>query len=121
MIMLPNKTSEVVHQRALQRTGAGRFWYCNLIVAICMAGFWTGCATNPPPLPPGNPADPQITGHARTPRNLLARDETTLAIEKELSLTESTAKSSESMQHEGMQHGGMQGMQDEGMKMEQPS
>ena len=91
------------------------------LVAICVAGFWTGCATNPPPLPPGNPADPQITGHARTPRNLLARDETTLAIEKELSLTESTAKSSESMQHEGMQHGGMQGMQDEGMKMEQPS
>jgi len=77
------------------------------LVAICVAGFWTGCATNPPPLPPGNPADPQITGHARTPRNLLARDETTLAIEKELSQTESTAKSSESMEHEGMQHEGM--------------
>ena len=50
---------------------------------------------------------------------MLARDETTLAIEKELSQTENTAKSSESMEHEGMQHGGMQGMQHEGMKMEE--
>ena len=96
------------------------------LVAICVAGFWTGCATNPPPLPPGNPADPQITGHARTPRNLLARDETTLAIEKQLSATEAYAESAEKMEHDmknmpGMQHGGMQGMQDEGMKMEQPS
>ena len=93
------------------------------LVAICVAGFWTGCATNPPPLPPGNPADPQITGHARTPRNLLARDETTLAIEKQLSATEAYAESAEKMEHNmqnmpGMQHSGMQGMQHEGMKME---
>src|SRR6266513_2746703 len=88
------------------------------LVAICIAGFWTGCATNPPPLPPGNPADPQITGHARTPRNLLARDETTLAIEKQLSATEAYAESAEKMEHDmknmpGMQHGGMQEMQHE--------
>jgi len=83
------------------------------------AGLLVSCAvTNPPPLPPGNPADPQISGHTRPPRNLLARDETTLAIAKALSQTESTAKSSESKQHEGMQHGGMQGLQHEGMKME---
>ena len=49
---------------------------------------------------------------------MLARDETTVAIEKELSQTESTATSGESMPHEGMQHGGMQGMQHKGMKME---
>src|SRR5206468_6752952 len=84
------------------------------VVAICVAGFWTGCATNPPPLPPGNPADPQVRAHTKGVSDLLVPDETTLAIEKELSQTESTAKSSESMQHEGMQHGGMQGMQHEG-------
>src|SRR5207244_4177044 len=90
------------------------------LVAICVAGFWTGCATNPPPLPPGNPADPQVRAHTKGVSDLLVPDETTLAIEKELSQTESTAKSSESMQHEGMQHGGMQGMQHEGMRMDQP-
>ena len=87
----------------------------NMSIRIFAAAFcaqWLiGCASNPPPLPPGSPADPQISGHARTPRNLLARDEITLAIAKELSQTESTAESSESKQHEGMQHGGMQGMQ----------
>ena len=87
----------------------------NMSIRIFAAAFcaqWlVGCASNPPPLPPGNPADPQISGHTRTPRNLLARDEITLAIAKELSQTESTAESSENKQHEGMQHGGMQGMQ----------
>jgi rubrerythrin len=87
----------------------------NISIRIFAAAFcaqWlVGCASNPPPLPPGNPADPQISGHTRTPRNLLARDEITLAIAKELSQTESTAESSESKLHEGMQHGGMQGMQ----------
>ena len=83
-------------------------------MSIFVAGFLAGCAvTNPPPLPPGNPADPQVRGRTKTPTNLLARDETTLGVEKELSQTESTAKSSESMQH-----GGMKGMQHEGMKME---
>ena len=56
---------------------------------------------------PGNPADPQVRARTEAPPNLLARDETTLAIEKELSQTENTAKSSESMEHEGMQHEGM--------------
>jgi len=75
------------------------------ICSIIAAAVCAGCAsTNPPPLPPGNAADPQISGRTRTPPNLLARDETTLAIAKELSQTES-------MQHEGMQHGDMQGMQ----------
>ncbi len=98
-----------------------------LVLLICVAGFLGGCAvTNPPPLPPGNPADPQVRTPAKTPRNLLARDETTLAIEKQLSATEAYAESAEKMEHDmknmpGMQHGGMQGMQHEGMKMEQPS
>ncbi len=83
------------------------------IVAAAFCAQWLiSCAvTNPPPLPPGNPADPQVRAHTKAPPNLLARDETTLAVEKELSQTESTAKSSESMQHDGMQH--------EGMKMEE--
>jgi len=91
--------------------------------SICAAGFLSACATNPPPLPPGSPADPQVRAPAKTPRNLLARDETTLAIEKQLSATEAYAESAEKMEHDmknmpGMQHGGMQGMQHEGMKME---
>ena len=91
--------------------------------SICAAGFLSTCATNPPPLPPGNPADPQVRAPTKTPRNLLARDETTLAIEKQLSVTEAYAESAEKMEHDmknmpGMQHGGMQGMQHEGMKME---
>ncbi len=49
---------------------------------------------------------------------MLARDETTLAIEKELSQSANVGKASQTMQHEGMQDGGMQGMQHEGMKME---
>jgi len=95
----------------------------NMSIRIFAAAFcaqWLiSCATNPPPLLPGNPADPQISGHTRTPRNLLARDETTLAIEKALSQTANTVESAESMQHEGMQHGGMQGMQHEDMKMKE--
>ncbi len=91
-----------------------------IFAAAFCAQCLVGCAvTNPPPLPPGNPADPQVRARTKTPLNLLVRDETTLAIEKELSQTASTAKSSESMQHEGMQHGGMQGMQRKSMKMEE--
>ena len=91
--------------------------------SICAAGFLSACATNPSPLPPGSPADPQVRAPAKTPRNLLARDETTLAIEKQLSATEAYAESAEKMEHDmknmpGMQHGGMQGMQHEGMKIE---
>ena len=95
-----------------------------IMMSIFVAGFLAGCAvTNPPPLPPGNPADPQVRGRTKTPTNLLARDETTLGVEKELSQTESTAKASGSMEHDmnnmpGMQHGSMQGMHHDGMKME---
>ena len=98
---------------------------CRFILLICVAGFLGGCAvTNPPPLPPGNPADPQVRAPTKTPRNLLACDETTLAIEKQLSVTEAYAESAEKMEHDmknmpGMRHGGMQGMQHEGMKMEE--
>jgi len=61
-------------------------------------------------LPPKNPADPQVRSSSKLPRDLLVRDETTLAIEKQLSATEADAKSAESMQHEmpGMEHGQMQ-------------
>jgi len=89
------------------------------------AALLVSCAvTNPPPLPAGNPADPQVRGHTKTPTNLLTRDETTLGVEKELSQTESTAKASGSMEHDmnnmpDMQHGSMQGMQHQGMKMEE--
>jgi len=85
---------------------------------ISAAGFLAGCATNPPPLPPNNPAEPQVRGSSRTPRNLLARDETTLAIERQLSAGAAYAESAEKMEHKmgnmpDMQHGEMQyqGMQ----------
>jgi rubrerythrin len=88
------------------------------------AGLLVSCAlTNPPPLPPGNPADPQVRAHTKGPSNLLVPDEITLAVEKQLRATEADAKSAESMKHDmnnmpGMQHGGMEGMQHEGIKME---
>jgi len=87
---------------------------CRFILLICVAGFLGGCAvTNPPPLPPSNPADPQVGAPAKTRRNVLARDETTLAIEKQLSATEAEAKSAGKMEHDmqnmpGMQYGEMQ-------------
>ena len=89
--------------------------------SISIAGLLIGCAaTEPPPLPQNNPADPQVRSVSKAPRNALVRDETTLAIEKQLSATEADAKSAESMHHDmnnmpGMQHGDMQ---HEGMKME---
>jgi len=88
------------------------------LVVIFAAGLIAGCATEPPPLPPNNPADPQMRASSRRPRNLLAKDETTLAIERQLSATQAYAESAEKMEHDmgnmpGMQHGGMQheGMQ----------
>src|SRR5437867_1951675 len=83
------------------------------LVAIFAAGFIAGCATNPPPLPPNNPADPEVHGSSRRPRNLLAPDETTLAIEKQLSATQADAESAEKMEHNmqnmpDMQHGEIQ-------------
>ncbi len=84
------------------------------IVAI---GVLVACtSTTPPPLPPRNPADLQVHVPAKPPRNLLVHDETTLAIEKELSQTESAAKSAESMQQMG--RGDMSGMQHGEMKMD---
>jgi Heavy metal binding domain len=90
------------------------------IFAISVAGLLAGCAaTEPPPLPQNDPADPQVRSSSTGPPNLLVRDETTLAIEKRLSATKAEAKKAESMQHdmqnmpgmnmpqghEGMQHG----------------
>jgi hypothetical protein len=87
------------------------------ICSFVAAGFLAGCAsTNLPPLPPGSPADPQVRVPVKPPSNLLVHDETTLAIEKELSQTESSAKNAESMQHMG--HGDMSGMQHGEMKMD---
>ena len=87
------------------------------ICAIVGAGLLAGCAsTVPPPLPPGNPADPTVRVPSRAPVNLLAHDETTVAIQTELSQTASKAKSAESMQH--MNHGSMPGMQHGEMQME---
>ena len=83
------------------------------VIAIATVGFIAGCATEPPPLPPNNAAEPQVRSSARAPRNLLAQDETTLAIERQLNATRAYAASAEEMEHDmgnmpGMQHGGMQ-------------
>lgn len=64
-------------------------------------GVLGGCASiTPPPLPPGNPADPQVHVRARVPNNLLVHDDTTVAIQKELSQTATSAKSAETMHHD---------------------
>src|SRR5439155_25616175 len=105
------------HQRKNSRRINTMMIHINLKQSICsivVAGFYVGCAsTSPPPLPLGNPADPQVRAPAKTPRNLLARDETTLAIEKQLSATQAHAESAEKMEHDmqnmpGMQYGEMQ-------------
>jgi rubrerythrin len=87
------------------------------ICSIVAIGFLVGCtSTTPPPLPAGNPADPQVRVQAKPPNNLLAHDETTLAIQAELSQTEQAAKSAENMQQMGQ--GDMPGMQHGDTKME---
>src|SRR5438552_14171619 len=68
------------------------------LLSTCVAGFLSACATNPPPLPPGSPADPKVRAPAKTPRNLLARDETTLEIEKQLNATEAYAERAEKVE-----------------------
>ncbi|HJT66405.1 MAG TPA: heavy metal-binding domain-containing protein [Pyrinomonadaceae bacterium] len=86
---------------------------------IIATGFLAGCtATTLPPLPENNPANPQGFVPANRPHNVLAHDETTVAIQSELSRTDKAAKSPESMQP--MNHGNMPGMQHDQMKMEGP-
>jgi Heavy metal binding domain len=90
------------------------------VVSFCVVAFFTGCATEPPPLPPNNAADPQVRSSATTPRNLLAPDETTLAIERQLSATEAYAENAEKIGHDmgnmpgaqrgTLQHGAKQGL-----------
>jgi hypothetical protein len=83
------------------------------LMSMFVAGLLSGCATNPPPLPANNPGDPQLRDSSRTPRNLLAQDETTLAIQMALKATQAQAESAERMQHD------MQNMPDmEHMKKE---
>ena len=70
------------------------------VLWFCVVVFFTGCATEPPPLPPNNAADPQVRSSATAPRNLLAPDKTTLALERQLSATEAYAQSAEKMEHD---------------------
>jgi hypothetical protein len=87
-------------------------------VGSALVASLAGCATNPPPLPPNNPADPQVRSSSSKPRDLLTPNETTLAIQRQLAPTQAYAESAEEMKHDmgnmpGMQHGEMQheGMQ----------
>ena len=51
------------------------------VCSIVAIGFLVGCtSTTPPPLPPANPADPQVRVPAKPPTNFLAQDDTTVAI-----------------------------------------
>jgi hypothetical protein len=89
------------------------------VLSSCVVAFFTGCATEPPPLPPNNAADPQERRSAGAPRNLLASDGTTLAIERQLSATAGYVESADKLghhmghmpgaQHGTLQHGAMQG------------
>lgn len=83
------------------------------LMSAFAARLLSGCATNPPPLPANNPADPQLRGSSRTPRNLLAADETTLAIEKQLSATAAEAEDAEKMQHDMHNMPGMEDIKKE--------
>ena len=80
-----------------------------VMTSIFVAGLLAGCVTEPPPLPQHNPADPQVRSSSKAPRNVLTPDETTFAIEKELSATQGQAEETESMQNmPGMEHGASQ-------------
>ena len=84
-------------------------------LALVAVVLLSGCtATEPPALSPNNPADANVHDSLRMLRNVLAKDETTIAIARELGVTQAHAQGAETMQHEmrnmsGMQHGG--GMQ----------
>jgi hypothetical protein len=105
------------HQHEHHPTTMRKIDIAQFVFVISAAGLIASCAaTEPPPLPQNNPADPRLRTSSKKPRNLLVQDETTLAIQKELSATEAEATGAETMQHD-MHH--MPGMQNEGMKMEQ--
>jgi rubrerythrin len=82
------------------------------LCAMLATGFLAGCAaTILPPLSENNPANPQVRVPGDSPRNLLAQDATTLAIQNELSRIETAAKSAESMSQ-----GDMPGMETDDQK-----
>jgi uncharacterized protein involved in copper resistance len=98
-------------KRPILLRSSPRFRISRSLVSISAVALLAGCATNPPPLPPNNAADPHVRGSSRTLRNLLAPDGTTLAIEKQLSATPAHAEAAEKMEHSnmsGMQHGDVQ-------------
>lgn len=81
---------------------------------IFATGFLVACtSTTPPSLPVSNAPDPQARISDNRPNNLLVHDETTVAIQKELSQTASSAKSAETMHHD---MSNMPGMKMEGHK-----
>ena len=80
------------------------------ILAVLALAFVTGCATEPPSLPRYNAADSHVQSSSGPRRTDLRKDETTIAIEKQLSGTQADAESAQNMQHDmqsmpGMQHG----------------
>lgn len=83
---------------------------------VTSVGLLVGCtSTTPPPFAASNPADPSVPVSVHAPRNVLGQNETSLAIQAELSRTEREAKGFESMQSMGQ--GEMPGMQHDGMNM----
>jgi Heavy metal binding domain len=72
------------------------------------AALLSGCAfTNPPPLPPDNPANPEVADSAPPPESLLVADGTTRAISKRLRQVPAAAELP-ATEDGGMDHGGMQ-------------
>jgi hypothetical protein len=73
------------------------------------AALLSACAfTNPPPLPPENPTNPQVGESAPPPKSLLVADATTKAISDRLEQVPAEAKMPATedggMQHKEMQH-----------------
>jgi Heavy metal binding domain len=94
-----------------------------LFCTMLATGFLAGCtATTLPPLSENNPANPQVRVPANRPHDVLVHDETTVAIQNELSRTEKTAKSSETMKHGDMPGMDMPGMEHKETKVtDQPN
>lgn len=81
-----------------------------LSVAIAVTGLLAGCATDPPPLPPGNPTDPQARESPQRWPSVLLADATTQAVTERLKQT-SNESAMHGMQHEEMKMEGHKGMQ----------
>jgi hypothetical protein len=96
-------------------------FYRYLRPIVPAAALLSGCAfTNPPPLSPDNPTNPELADSAPPPKSLLIADGTTRAISKRLRQVPAAAELP-AMEHGSMEHGGMQDQAAKPQEQTQPA